>query len=95
MTPSQLSAHLNHIATAIDNSKQPSRELVAAELKKTLAAIEGRRFADWDAVKKAWPDLSKKFVKLQYMIKNKDDSAADLAGAIGGMLQDMGGAIED
>lgn len=95
MTPAQLSSTLIHIANKIDNSKEPSKKLVVDELRNVLAALEGQqRRADWEAVKKAWPDLSKKFVKLQYMIRNKDEDAANLAGAIGGILQDISESID-
>lgn len=40
MDPKELSSHLNGIADKIDASKQPSRELVAAALRDTIAAVE-------------------------------------------------------
>jgi hypothetical protein len=39
MRPSQVSKTLRQIAAKIDNSKNPKRELVAADLKRILAAI--------------------------------------------------------
>jgi hypothetical protein len=39
MKPSQLASQLRRIASAIDNSKQPDRTLVARDLKKVLAGI--------------------------------------------------------
>lgn len=94
MTPQELSATLVRIANKIDASKNPSRELVAASLKQVLAAVEGRSHtADWKAVHQAWPDVARKFVKLQALIKKEDSEAANLAGAVGGLLQDMGEAM--
>ena len=40
MKPSQLSVRLRRIASAIDLSKNPSRTLVARDLKKVLAALD-------------------------------------------------------
>lgn len=39
MTPSQASQALRQVATAIDNSKSPRRELVVSDLKKILVAM--------------------------------------------------------
>jgi hypothetical protein len=39
MKPSQLASQLRRIASAIDNSKQPDRTLVARDLKKVLASV--------------------------------------------------------
>lgn len=41
MTPSRLAATLRNIATKIDNSSKPSKTLVARELRKVLAAVDG------------------------------------------------------
>ncbi|MFA5202935.1 MAG: hypothetical protein WC708_00780 [Lentisphaeria bacterium] len=40
MTPSRLAIVLRQIATRIDNSKSPRRDLVSCELKRVLAAVE-------------------------------------------------------
>lgn len=94
MNPRELSAALVRIANKLDASKRPSRELVLTELKQVLAAVEGRSHtADWQAVHKAWPDVARKFIKLQALIKKEDTEAANLAGAIGGLLQDMGNSM--
>lgn len=95
MTPRQASVALLNIATKIDNSREPSKKLVLAELKSVLAALEGKQHrADWESINKIWPDVAKKFVKLQYMINKKDDNAANMAGAVSGLLQDIENAVE-
>jgi len=40
MKPSQVASKLRKIATTIDNSKNPRRDLVAADLKRIIAATE-------------------------------------------------------
>lgn len=42
MKPSEIAASIRHIASAIDNSKQPDRNLVVKELKKVIVAIDTR-----------------------------------------------------
>lgn len=37
--------------------------------------------------------MARKFIKLQALIKKEDTEAANLAGAIGGLLQDMGNSM--
>jgi hypothetical protein len=39
MKPAQVAEYLRHTATKIDNSKNPDRSLVAAELRRILAAM--------------------------------------------------------
>ena len=40
LTPNQVSQELNRIATTIEHSQKPRRDLVAADLKKLLNQIE-------------------------------------------------------
>ncbi len=40
MKPSETAETLRKIAAAIDNSKNPDRRMVAADLKRVLAAVE-------------------------------------------------------
>jgi len=40
MNPHQLSTSLRHIASKIENSKNPQRDLVIADLKKIIAGID-------------------------------------------------------
>lgn len=42
MKPKELSAEIRRIASAIENSKNPSRELVARDIKGLLYAIAGK-----------------------------------------------------
>lgn len=91
MTPAQLSAQLTRIANAIDASKNPDRGLVARDLKVVLAALSGkpRRASDWDAAGKMLSKIEKLFGELQKAVKNQDDEAANIAGALGGFAQDL------
>jgi len=41
MKPSQLASQLRRIAAAIDKSRNPDRNLVARDLKKVIAAVDG------------------------------------------------------
>lgn len=42
MKPSQVSTKLRQIAAAIDNSKNPRRDLVAADLKRVIIAVDDK-----------------------------------------------------
>ena len=43
MTPSELSTYLRRIASALDNSKVPSRELVASDIQYVISRISGKK----------------------------------------------------
>jgi len=52
MRPSKLSKELYRVAAAIDNSKKPSKKLIARELNKIIAAVENVDFsADLSPIK--------------------------------------------
>ena len=51
MNPSDIANSLRQIATAIDNSKKPSRALVAKSLKKVLATMEAEALPQSNAGK--------------------------------------------
>lgn len=90
MTPSQLSRQLVRIANAIDASRRPDRRLVAADLRRVLAALETpRRASDWDAAKKMLPKIEKLTKDLAKAVADKDDEAANIAGALGGFAHDI------
>jgi len=61
MKPSQLASQLRRIASAIDNSQNPDRTLVARDLKKVLAGISRvasstARAITWDEIGDEWSD---------------------------------------
>lgn len=87
MTPSQLSERLRRIASAIDNSKNPDRALVAAELQKVVASMT--RKAGWDEAMTVFQKAAPMVEKLDQALKAKSDEAANLAGALSGHLKDV------
>lgn len=60
MKPSRLAAALRLIASRIDNSKKPSKVLVARELRRVISAIQaaGSFYVEWEGNK--YTDLSMK-----------------------------------
>lgn len=60
MTPAQLASDLRRIAAKIDNSKQPSRSLVAAELNRAILRVG----ASWEDIDKAKQTVDSVYIPL-------------------------------
>lgn len=63
MKPSRVTSKLRQIATALDNSKNPRRDLVAADLKKLITAVEeggGLSHEQTQEFRKFWDKVGQK-----------------------------------
>ena len=77
MKPSETSNVLRQIAAAIDNSKQPDKRLVVADLKKVIANMEAVGQQEQVAIPKsdAGKGMLKKFLEdAQKALEKGDDS---------------------
>ena len=59
MKPSEVSNTLRHIASTIDNSQKPSKELVAKDLKKIIAVVNEEQDSDIDYSKSSTEEYLK------------------------------------
>jgi hypothetical protein len=78
MNPDQLSSLLRQIAAKIDNSRQPSRELVAADLRRVIAGLRTSVSLNPEDVK----GLEETVQKLGKLISSGSASDEEIAAAI-------------
>jgi hypothetical protein len=78
MSPDQLSSLLRQIAAKIDSSRQPSRELVAADLRRVVAGLHAPVLLNPEDVK----GLEETMQKLGELVSSGSASDEEIAAAI-------------
>jgi len=96
MNPKQISEVLVRIANSIDASKSPDRAMVAADLKKVLAALNRTAAWDWEGVQKAFEGAQKSWGAIGDAIKGqKAQELEKHVGAVKSTIDQLMSASDD